>query len=310
MIEPQRRLLADAVRNRAFKLALDSTVPPSGQVLDLGCGTGYLSLLAVAAGAAKVIAVEAEPGLAHLAERVLRANGAAKKVQVVAAASHDIALKGSGTADVVVSETLGNHAFEEHLIENLMDARRFLKPGGTMIPRAVTVWACPVVAPRLRESVDTWDTGDDFDLTAARRVGLNNLFVRSAGPGDLLEGGEIALDQATFIRNDGRPGDEASQRKATARWTLAKATTIHGFMLWWTAELAPGVVLSTAPSAPETHWEQVFLPLMEPLAGGRKDEIILHYFSDTRWSTGCRVTWSGSVGRLPYRMDNRDGWPR
>ena len=66
--------------------------------------------------------------------------------------------------------------------------------------------------------------------------------------------------------------DTKSNRKGEASWKLTAAATIYGFAYWWTAELVPGVTLSTAPDAPRTHWEQLYFPLLEPIhaAAGRE----------------------------------------
>jgi hypothetical protein len=50
-------------------------------------------------------------------------------------------------------------------------------------------------------------------------------------------------------------------------------TNIYGFCLWWKVELVPGVELSTSPFEPMTHWEQVYLPLMQPLQCEEKDQV-------------------------------------
>ena len=60
---------------------------------------------------------------------------------------------------------------------------------------------------------------------------------------------------------------QKATRKGEMTWTLESDTTIFGFAYWWTADLVPGVTLSTGPSEPRTHWEQLYFPLLAlPLA--------------------------------------------
>ncbi len=47
---------------------------------------------------------------------------------------------------------------------------------------------------------------------------------------------------------------------------MSRPATIYGLALWWRAELVPGVTLSTGPLDPRTHWEQLYLPALSPIA--------------------------------------------
>ena len=93
-------------------------------------------------------------------------------------------------------------------------------------------------------------------------MSLNNAYVRTLAPEELLDGGRSAQvwDRADFSRA------VRSNRRGEAGWRLAPAATVYGFATWWTAELVPGVTLSTGPSAPRTHWEQLYFPLLRPMA--------------------------------------------
>ena len=64
-----------------------------------------------------------------------------------------------------------------------------------------------------------------------------------------------------------------------------------GAALWWVCELAPGIAISTAPLAPATHWDQVYLPLLEAQTIGAADTLELTLTSDTRPEAGLRVGW-------------------
>lgn len=309
MIEPQRLMLGDAVRNRAFAEALRRAITPGRtRVADLGTGTGFLAALAARAGAASVWACEAEEGLAALARKTLAAN---RLPRLRVETGHSTDLMPPTPVDLVVAEVLGNLATEEHLVETLTDARRFLAPGGAMIPCGVEHHVCPVTDPATQRGIDVWPgIGFDYDLTAARRVSLNNLFVRTIDPAHLLDGGAAAQvwERLAF------PGQNASRRQGSAVWTLSPAVRVYGFAVWWEATLVPGVVLSTSPLAAPTHWQQIYLPLLEPLDLRADDRLHLDISTDTRPSAGCRVRWSGRQTRRDrevarFAMDNLAGCP-
>ncbi len=309
MIEAQRRLLADSVRNQAFAAAIAAVVRPGMRVADLGAGTGFLSLLAAQHGAS-VTAYEQHPGLVGLARDILRANRAAKaKPAIRLVTSFSYAVADPEPADVVIAEVLGNYCLEEHLIETMGDGRRFLRKGGVMLPSAVRLFVCPVVAAATQRSVDTWQVGFGLDYAAARRVGLSNLFVRTVPAGDLLQAGAAARihDSAVF------PGDGSSRRTGSVEFTLSSAATIHGLACWWEADLAPGITLSTSPLAPPTHWEQIYLPLLKPVAAKRGDTFAVTIASDTRLESGCVLAWDighrrGGKVLDRQKMDNLAGF--
>ena len=138
-IEVHRTMICDRVRTEAFRRAIDSVVRPGDVVLDVGAGTGILSLFAARAGAARVYAVE-RTTVAVLAQELAAANGVAEIVQVIHGDIMDIELP--ERVDVIVSEWLGGFGIDEGMLVPVIAARdRWLKPGGAMIPRSVTAWA-------------------------------------------------------------------------------------------------------------------------------------------------------------------------
>ena len=142
----QQTLLGDARRNRAFHRALAARVRPGHAVLDLGSGTGVWAVAAARLGARRVVAVEREAVLVPVIEALARENGVADRVEVVRADARRVSLPRA--FDVVVSEMVGNEAFEEGLVPVFERARTlFLRRGGALVPEWVALAAAPVRAP-------------------------------------------------------------------------------------------------------------------------------------------------------------------
>ena len=140
-----RLLLGDARRNRAFHRALAARVRPGSTVLDLGAGTGVWAVAAARLGARRVVAVEREAVLVPVIEALARESGVADRVEVVRADARRVRLP--RVFDVVVSEMVGNEAFEEGLLPVFERARtRFLRRGGALVPEWVALAAAPVQA--------------------------------------------------------------------------------------------------------------------------------------------------------------------
>ena len=100
-IEVHRTMICDRVRTDAFRRAIESVVRPGDVVLDVGAGTGILSLFAAKAGAARVYAVE-QTTVAVLARELATANAVGDVVQVIQGDVMDVELPEQ--VDVIVSD--------------------------------------------------------------------------------------------------------------------------------------------------------------------------------------------------------------
>ena len=297
-IELHRKLLGDKVRNDALGAALARVIRPGMTVADIGAGTGFLSFLARKLGAVRCYLYEYS-GALELAKELARRNGITGLTFVQA---HSTEVKKPPKADVVVSETLGNFALEEGMLETLVDARRFLNPGGTMIPCGLTQFVAPVIHPRLQDEIDVFrPAGHGLDFGPAREAALNNMYVKTVLPSDLP--GERAAQEWDHVAFGPTGKAPASQRKGSARWTDLGGKTVHGFALWWRVELVPGVSLSTSPFARPTHWEQIYLPLLEEIHLERGQELDLALSSNTR--EGVRVIWEARVLQRGKRVSSQ-----
>ncbi|HEU4887205.1 MAG TPA: 50S ribosomal protein L11 methyltransferase, partial [Thermoanaerobaculia bacterium] len=129
-------MVRDTVRVSAYRRAIfrhckDKTV------VEIGCGSGILSVFAAKAGARRVIAIE-ESRIADLAAAMFEANGVADRVELRRANSRDVSI--DTRADVIIHEVLGVDPFGENILPFIEDAReRLLAPNGILIPSALEV---------------------------------------------------------------------------------------------------------------------------------------------------------------------------
>jgi type I protein arginine methyltransferase len=264
-IEVHRTMICDRVRTEAFRRAIDSTVRPGDVVLDVGAGSGILSMFAARAGAARVYAVE-RTTIAVLAQELAAANGVADIVQLIHGDVMDVELP--ERVDVIVSEWLGGFGIDEGMLPPVITARdRWLKPGGVMVPRSVVAWTALVHDPYLGETVDFLrDKPYGLSLDPLVEMTVNEISYsgsfrhltasdRRSEPGRLwtTDANGISLEQAQ------------APHEAETVLQVHKHGTANALALWFSADLAPDIQLSIGPGDPPTHWGMTTAPLRSPV---------------------------------------------
>ena len=252
-------MVADRVRVDAYAQALRETVRGGSVVVEIGTGPGIFAVLACQLGAGRVYAIERSE-IIQVAREVAVANGCKDKIEFFEQFSNRVTLP--TRADVIFSDLRGVLPLFERHIPAIVDARRrFLAPGGTLIPRKDTLWAAIVEAPEpYRELVGPWDHNPlGQDLNAARRLAVNNIQKARVSPNQLLTGNQLwtSLDYR---------GVEDPDVRGNLEWRVERGGTGHGILVWFDADLAEGVGFSNAPSAPETIYSSMLFPWTQPVS--------------------------------------------
>lgn len=240
----------------AYKKAIKATVKEGDVVLDIGCGLGILSFLALRAGASHVHAVEIEPYTYKIAKLVATHNDLASKITFHKKFSTTLKLRSK--VDVIVSEIFGNLGLNENTLPVLIDARdRLLKSGGKMIPSACAMWFSPCehkdwefTAKALHdiEGLDMLPDNDECDLGT---------------PSVIIKNEELLANPLKFAEVDLMTAKEGTLHNKM-KFEIVRDGMLTGFAGWFEAELAKGIGFATNPSNLTTHWKQGFLPLRVP----------------------------------------------
>ena len=141
-------MVNDTGRNLAYKAAVEAHLRrrPGDRVVDVGSGTGLLSLYAALPKkkdsraekqSGEVVAVEANASLAQLSREVLAAAGMEGLVRVEERLSVDMEIPtGEDRFDALVTETFDAGLLGEHCLDILGHAwKKLLRPGAAVIPR-------------------------------------------------------------------------------------------------------------------------------------------------------------------------------
>ena len=282
-------MLHDEVRTSSFLRAILDVVRPGDVVLDIGSGTGILALFACLAGARHVYAVE-QGSVIEVARQVCQDNGFGDRVTFINQGSNDVEL--SERADVLVTETIGNAAYDEGILGWVQDAReRLLHPGARMIPNNIELIAAPVKSPLDFDLVRDWRMDlFGFDFSAIRNIMAKKIIWTQLSEKALLGipamVTRVELDQ---VVNTEIIGD--------VQLEITKNGWLHGLCVWFSAELIPGLFLSNEPPSRVPSWSQGFLPLRQPVLVHSGDRIQARIASNANGAS-----WSWEVDYLPQHQ--------
>lgn len=257
-----QRLVADTVRVNAYRTAIYRH-SAGKSVVEVGCGSGILSIFAAHAGAARVVAIE-ESEIAALAEEMFVANNCDDVVDLRRANSRDVEL--DEPVDLIIHEILGSDPFVEALLPSIADARRrFLRPGGRLLPYRIEVCCFGIeledrpYRDKARVLAETRELPGlyaiDFKPFLQRLEGVRHQFLPP--PVDLAPPFKPRILSEELCLLDIDLYDEAldlDQQLREVRLPILESGKLGGVVLFFRAHLDETLTLSTSPYGPPTTW--------------------------------------------------------
>merc|ERR1712066_722130 len=136
-------MLKDEVRTLTYRNSIwhNKHLFKGKVVLDVGCGTGILSMFAAKAGAKMVIGVDMSSIVDH-AKQIVKDNKLDDVVTIIRGKVEEISLpEGIDKVDIIISEWMGYCLFYESMLDSVLYARdKWLAPGGLMFPDIVKLY--------------------------------------------------------------------------------------------------------------------------------------------------------------------------
>eukprot|EP01134_Creolimax_fragrantissima_P007574 CFRG7574T1 len=274
-------MLKDKIRTQTYLAALENAELEGKVVLDVGCGTGILSMFAARCGAKKVYAVEAS-GFVGMTQQLIDDNSMTEKIVLLNKMVEDIELPEK--VDVIVSEWMGFFLLHESMLESVLIARdRWLKPNGIMLPTTATILAAPVnMSTAMMEKYGLYADCYGFDFSSM--IPALQATVPNPAITDVLQN-QLLSAPAKLAGFDMRTLTVAGLESFNARATFVPTENgvMHGICLWFTCDFAGPLgneddvtVLTTAPGltlAQATHWKQTVVMLGGAYGVERDDQI-------------------------------------
>ncbi|KDP40475.1 hypothetical protein JCGZ_24474 [Jatropha curcas] len=286
-------MIKDRVRTETYRAAImqHQSFIEGKVVVDVGCGTGILSIFCAQAGAKRVYAVDASD-IAVQANEVVKANNLSDKIIVLHGRVEDVEI--DEEVDVIISEWMGYMLLYESMLGSVITARdRWLKRGGVILPSNATLYMAPITHPdRYSESIDFWRNVYGIDMSAMMPLAKQCAFEE---PSVETISGENVLTWPHVVKHvDCYTIEIHELESVTTRYKFKSMmrAPLHGFAFWFDVEFSgpamspinaltnppidgsqskkrtnpnDALVLSTAPEDPPTHWQQTVIYFYDPI---------------------------------------------
>nr|CAD7262389.1 unnamed protein product [Timema shepardi] len=267
------RMLNDSRRNQGFRSAITRAVGQGfNTVLDIGCGTGILSLFALEAGAIEVFACDGSHSMVQLAAKVLEANNAADKVKHINKLSYDLKVPQDlpSRPSLIVTETLDAGLFGEHILQTVSHAwDSLLAPGGRVIPAGATLWVCAVECPHLAARYQLKEDSTGLDWRGIHLYSAGEEQYDCEDLNSLPGGFRFLIEPVPALLVDFNDPEElqktwSGKRNTTKLCKVLESGEVHVVLAWFTLQLDAQEELSTCPI--DEHkaecWDQAVFPLV------------------------------------------------
>nr|XP_028599708.1 protein arginine N-methyltransferase 8 isoform X3 [Podarcis muralis] len=266
-------MLKDEVRTLTYRNSMyhNKHVFKDKIVLDVGSGTGILSMFAAKAGAKKVYGIECS-SISDYSEKIVKANHLDHIITIFKGKVEEVELP-VDKVDIIVSEWMGYSLFYESMLNTVIFARdKWLKPGGLMFPDRAALYVVAIEDRQYKDfKIHWWENVYGFDMTCIRDVAMKEPLV------DIVDPKQVVTN-ACLIKEVDIYTVKTEDLVFTSAFCLQiqRNDYIHALVTYFNIEFTKchkKIGFSTAPDAPYTHWKQTVFYLEDYLTVRRGEEL-------------------------------------
>eukprot|EP00593_Proboscia_inermis_P009971 CAMPEP_0171325450 /NCGR_PEP_ID=MMETSP0816-20121228/116814_1 /TAXON_ID=420281 /ORGANISM="Proboscia inermis, Strain CCAP1064/1" /LENGTH=384 /DNA_ID=CAMNT_0011824625 /DNA_START=762 /DNA_END=1916 /DNA_ORIENTATION=- len=258
-------MIKDEVRTRTYQMAImqNKHLFKDKIVLDVGCGTGILSMFAASAGAKHVYAVDCS-SIIDSAKKIVEINGFKDQITLIKGKVEDIELPVE-TVDILISEWMGYFLLYESMLDTVLYARdKWLAPNGLILPDKAILYIAAIEDAHLKhERIDFWDNVYGFDMSVIKDAALREPVV------DVVDAKNVVSNAYPILKLDIKTCTKKDLAFSSRFAIKAKRNDyVHGFVSYFDCaftHIHKPLGFSTAPHARYTHWKQTVFYMGETL---------------------------------------------
>ncbi|BEI91319.1 uncharacterized protein CcaverHIS019_0401390 [Cutaneotrichosporon cavernicola] len=266
-------MLKDQVRTMSYRDSIiqNKHLFKDKVVLDVGCGTGILSMFAASAGAKLVIGVDMS-NILDQAQKIIDANGFHDKIVLLKGKLEDIELPVK-EVDIIISEWMGYFLLYESMLDTVLLARdKYLAPNGLLFPDVATIYIAAIEDQEYKEEkINFWDDVYGFDYSCIKDIALREPLV------DCVELKSVVSQPCAIKHIDIRTvTKEDLAFKVPFQLKATRNDYVHAFLGWFDIQFSAchkPIRFSTGPQAKYTHWKQTVFYTPETMTVSEGDVI-------------------------------------
>ncbi|XP_030906130.2 protein arginine N-methyltransferase 3 isoform X2 [Melopsittacus undulatus] len=233
-------------------------------VLDVGCGTGILSMFVAKAGAKKVIGVD-QSEIIYQAMDIIRLNKLENVITLVKGRIEEVDLP-LEEVDVIISEWMGYFLLFESMLDSVIYAKdKYLAEGGSVYPDMCTISL--VAVGDMKKHADKllfWEDVYGFDMSCMKKAVIPEAVVEVLDPNTVISTASVI--KCIDCNTASTPDLEFSSDFTLTITTSTKCTAIAGYFdIFFEKNCQNKVLFSTGPQCTKTHWKQTVFLLEKPI---------------------------------------------
>jgi len=267
-------LLKDEVRTLAYRDAVynNKHLFKDKIVLDVGCGTGILSMFAAKAGAKMVIGLDYSP-IVEQAKEIVKENHLENVVNIIRGKVEEVELPVE-KVDIIISEWMGYCLFYESMLDTVLFARdKWLVKEGLMFPDRATLYVCAIEDTWYKErKFDYWDDVYGFKMSCVKKLSYEEPLVETVNSNAVVTNSCLLKE---FDIQTGKKEDIPFE--SPFHLQIKRNDYVHALVTYFKVEFSKchkRVKFSTGPDAPYTHWKQTTFYMRDYLTCKKGEEIL------------------------------------
>ncbi|XP_058486328.1 protein arginine N-methyltransferase 3 [Solea solea] len=267
-------MLKDKVRTERYRdfMYHNHEVFKDKVVLDVGCGTGILSMFAARAGAKMVIAVD-QSEIIYQAMDIVRSNQLEDKITLIKGRIEDINLPVE-KVDIIISEWMGYFLLFESMLDSVLYARDlYLADGGSVYPDVCNISLAAVGdAQKHQDHIAFWDDVYGFNMACMKKAVVPEAVVEVVKAETLIS--EPAVIQTIDCNRVSLSELEFASDFCLRITNTTDCTAVVGYFdIFFDKGCSNKVMFSTGPQVTKTHWKQTVFLLEKPISVQAGEEL-------------------------------------